>query len=157
MCFLLKKWSISLDPPLLHINSFRERWCTSSLLTGLILMREIYLQLLEGKHKKYISHCHGILDSGLWIVPRVERLLLTQWQTPLASACRVLCVEWAAQRCLPPAQHPKAGLTGWPLSVLRLLWSLVRRVEVPVSCSNCVVTPGGTAVVAFLAESDCQR
>ena len=155
MCFLLKKWSISLDPPLLHINSFREHWCTSSLLIGLILMRGIYLQLLEGKQKIYISRCHGILDSGLWIVPRVEQVLLTQWQTPLASALRVVRVVWDAQRCLPPAQHPEAGLTGWPLSVLRLLWSLVRWVEVTVSCSNCVT--GGMDVVAFLAESDCQR
>ena len=90
MCFLIKKWSISLDPPLLHNNSFRKRWCTSFLLIGLILVKGIYLQLLEHKEKTYISNCHGILDSGLWTVPRVERVLLTKWQTPLTC----LCAEW---------------------------------------------------------------
>ena len=90
MCFLMKKWSISLDPPLLHNNSFRKLWCTSSLLVGLILMRVIYLQVLEHMHKTYISNCHGILDSGLWIVSKVERVLLTKWQTPLVR----LRAEW---------------------------------------------------------------
>ena len=154
MFFLMKKWSISLEPPVLHSNSFRKLWCTSSLLIGLILMRGIYLKLLEHKHKTCVSNCHGILDSGLWIVPRVERVLQTPWQTPLVSARWVAPVVWGAQGCLPPVQPPKAGPEGRPRRVLRLLWSLVRRVQVVMSCSNCVVTPGGADVVAFLAESD---